>query len=183
MEIHRLKSVLLLLERHQVVTEIFDSLLNYRLIVVVHVLEDAAPGGHVGGTVRGDARSEAQDIGDKVGGEFAAVAFGQGGEICSGNFQRGSSGAVSFGIEAMAGGAKLFEHRFAGGHKVGGVLVLAGGRLGLRAGGAGKHQHGCDEKCEAHEEPPLADGLAASLIGSVFGQDRFRENVWFTKNT
>ena len=111
--------LLFFLQRNQIVAQVLDSLLNGGLVVIVHVLENAAPGGHVGGAVRGEARAKTQDVGDEVGGEFTAVAFGERGEIGGGNFERGSSGAMSLGVEAVAGGAVLLEHRFARWHEVG----------------------------------------------------------------
>jgi len=137
--------LLFFLQRNQIVAEVLDSFLNGGLIVIVHVLEDSAPGGHVGRTVRGDAGAEAENVGDQVVGEFAAVALGKCGEIGGGNLERGSSRAVSLGIEAVAGGAVLLEHFFARGHEVGRDLVLAGRRLGLGGRAACKDQH-CGEQ-------------------------------------
>jgi len=104
--------------------------------------------------VRGDARAEAQDVGDQVGGKFAAMALGESGEIGGRNLERGSCRAVSFGVQAVAGGAILLEHGFAGWDEVGGDLVLTGSRFGLRAGGAGKQQQRRDENGVTHREPP-----------------------------
>jgi hypothetical protein len=146
---------LFLLQRGQVVTEICDAFLNDGLVVVIHVLENAAPGGHVRRAVSGDARPEAQDVGDQVVGEFAAMAFAERGEIGGGNFQGGACGAMTPGVQAVAGGAILFEHDFSGGNEVGGKLVLRAGRLGLRAGTECKDQRRCDEKWVAHGKPPI----------------------------
>src|SRR5271169_5888834 len=43
--------LLFFLQGNQIVAEVLDSFLNDGLVVIVHVLEDAAPGGHVGRTV------------------------------------------------------------------------------------------------------------------------------------
>src|ERR1700730_9432087 len=104
---------LFFLQRCQIVAEILDSLLNDGLIVVVHVLEDATPGGHVGGTMSCEARAESQDVGDQVVGEFTAVALGERREIGGGNLERDSSGTMPLGVEAVAGGAILPEHGLA----------------------------------------------------------------------
>ena len=59
-----------------------------------------------------EARTKAEDTGNVVGGEFAIVAFGEGGQVRPARVQSGSGGAAAFAICAMASGAKLFVHRF-----------------------------------------------------------------------
>lgn len=55
----------------------------------------------------GDAGTEAQNIGEEVGGEFAEAAVSESGEIGGGNFQGGGGAAMSPGVQAVASGAIL----------------------------------------------------------------------------
>ena len=66
-----------LLQRCQVVAEVFNTLLNDLLVEVIPVKENLASSGHVGRAVGGDIRAKHQNVRNVVFGEFSAVTFGQ----------------------------------------------------------------------------------------------------------
>lgn len=128
----------------------------------------------------GEAWAEAQDVGDQVVGKFIAVLFGELGEVGCRGFEIGAGGAVSLGIESMAGGAVLLEHGFAGGDEIRGIGVLSGGggfcvRRGLGGargcGGVGgcDEADGCGENQNCERKPNVAHGVPPGTTGASLG--------------
>src|ERR1700740_2106034 len=72
---------LLLLQRRQVDTEILDPFSHRNFVIVIHGAEDGSPYWHVGRTMRQDTSTKTQHIRDVLVWEFAAVAFGERGQI------------------------------------------------------------------------------------------------------
>ncbi len=71
---------LFLLEGFEIVAKILDALADGGLVVVVQILKDGTPNGHLLGTVGGKARTETKGVEDVLIREFSVVAFGERGE-------------------------------------------------------------------------------------------------------
>ena len=70
-----------MLERLKIIAKIADALANRGFVVVIQVLKDGAPDGHVLGAVSREAGAEAQRVGNVFEGKFSVMALGKSGEI------------------------------------------------------------------------------------------------------
>lgn len=122
-----------MLNGFEIVAKIFDALANGGFVVVFEILENGAPDGHFGGAVSGEAGTKTKHAFDIFVRELIVVALGKSGEVRDAHVERGSGGAAALGVGAVASGAILFEHGFAGRDVAGGELRFV--RFGLECGG------------------------------------------------
>jgi hypothetical protein len=79
---------LILLNGFEVVAQVLDALADSRFVMLFHVLEERSPYRHFGGSMRGKAETEAENVCNVFLRECSSVPLGQSRQVGTGGFRR-----------------------------------------------------------------------------------------------